>query len=131
MALKADMIYLYNSNYDFEDTRGGCIFAQLDPAFYLANRAGFIDVNLKLEKLCRKFQKAKSTYWEDSKCKGYTFGFLREDGAEFAIRILPNNHLDVIAYWKDLLPIKGDSIAIFDYEIQEYTNFVRWLEDEI
>jgi hypothetical protein len=93
------MIYLPNPNFDFE----GCYKRPCPEIFP------------DLDEICKKFQKSRSSYWDKTYCKGYSFGFLREDGAEFAIRIItvpiikkPGHPKwavqgggDTLLYWKD------------------------------
>lgn len=133
MAFEKNMIYLPNSNYNFRDTKGGGTVAQLKPNYFLANKKGMLEPKIELNKLCEIFQKAKNNYWDDTKCKGYCFAFIREDGAEFAIRILDNTFQDVLGYWRDLTYPKSirHHIEIFDHEIKEYQNFLGWLEEEV
>jgi|GEM_PF-5760926 len=87
------MIYLPNPCYNFESSSSGFV-AQLNPL--LESSA------VNLDKLCKVFKRARSNYWDSTISKGETFCFIREDGAEFAIRILKNSSLDVIGYWRDI-----------------------------
>lgn len=114
------MIYLPHPNYNFEDEKGrsGAV-AQLERR--LSWLGGLIDTNLNLDLVCKVFPSARSNYWENTITKGDTFCFLREDGAEFAIRVIPNVHMDVMGYWKDI-PCSTED--------EEFTKFIRWLENE-
>lgn len=126
------MIYLPNPKFDFENCEGGGILTQLFPTKYIANTRG-IEVNLDFTRLLSKFKNAQSNYFDNTRCPSWTFCFLREDGAEFALRVIPNTFMDVIGYWKDLL-YPGDDLSYgktFDYAMNEYTKFLRWLEPQI
>jgi len=104
------MIYLPHPTFDFEGANGGSVSGFVpkngkvsEPVWQTANRNLFflpiweIDVN----NVISKFDKARSSYWEGRyyKSPDTTYCFLREDGHEFAIRLInADQKWDIITY---------------------------------
>ena len=108
------MIYLPHPKFDFEEARhlmvGNCNSFPIDA-----------------KKIIKRFPEAKSDYWEYARHYGPSYCFVREDGAEFAIRFIRNYDLyygddlcygDVIGYFKDLTT---------ESFYQEYVKFLNYL----
>jgi len=110
------MIYLPHPKFDFETARhlmvGNCNSFPIDA-----------------KKIIKRFPEAKSDYWEYARQTiqyyGLSYCFVREDGAEFAIRFIRNYDLydygdygDVIGYFKDLTT---------ESFYQEYVKFLNYL----
>lgn len=148
------MIYLPHPKFDFEDVDviNGGILGVCYPSPPSA-RWHFLPVNA--ETVINRFPKAISLYWCKNKTQSVTLGFVREDGAEFAIRFLkstvfaPHGFGEIIGYWKDIVwpeepmtsrsprisvNIQGYDIETVEkkreYDRQEYAKFVKWLARE-
>lgn len=84
---------------------------------------------------------SKSDYWENCTCAGPSYCFVREDGAEFAIRFLRNGGVkkfgdsygDVLGYWKDLHGLDYSNLDYSNFELfhscerAQYLEFVEYL----
>lgn len=152
------MIYLPHPKFDFDGVgviSGGIIgvcFTQWHNAGPPAvNRLAIPLVDVDVESVINRFPKAISLYWLRNKTQSVSLGFVREDGAEFAIRFLkstvfaPNGYGEIIGYWKDIvwsrepntlavtpLSVWPDDVAPAyilkrEYDRQEYAKFVEWL----
>ena len=94
---------------------------------------------VNVERLINRYPEAISLYWCKNKTQSVSLGFVREDGAEFAIRFLkstifaPNGYGEIISYWKDIVWTEEESpgedyyILKREYDRQEYAKFVEWL----
>lgn len=132
------MIYLPHPSFNFEDKeiRGGGIVGTCSGAVKPAYLYGFLGNPINADEVIKRFPKAKSDYWENCKCSGPSYCFVREDGAEFAIRFLKNggqkkfgdSYGDVIGYWKDLHGLDNSNFILFtECEKAQYLEFVEYL----
>lgn len=143
------MIYLPHPKFDFDDVDvidggivGVCYPNSLEncPIPGLHYKGNEI-IQINAETVINRFSKAISLYWCKNRTQSVTLGFIREDGAEFAIRFLkstvfaPDGFGEIIGYWKDIVWPKEinhpDRIvrvqAKREYDRQEYAKFVKWL----
>lgn len=161
------MIFLPHSKFDFDDVgviSGGIIGVCcpiINPPPYNDNSqscrlaSGTIPeirtFPVNVERLINRYPEAISLYWLRNKTQSVSLGFVREDGAEFAIRFLkstvfvPNGYGEIIGYWKDIvwsrepntlavtpLSVWPDDVSPAyilkrEYDRQEYAKFVEWL----
>jgi len=81
---------------------------------------------VNVQDVISKFDKARSSYWEGRyyKAPDTTYCFLREDGAEFAVRFIRADswRWDVIGYWA--------GIESWNTEKSPMIEFKAWLEDQ-
>lgn len=162
------MIFLPHSKFDFDDVISGGIIGVccpiINPPLYNDNSqscrlaSGTIPeirtFPVNVERLINRYPEAISLYWCKNKTQSVSLGFVREDGAEFAIRFLkstifaPNGYGEIISYWKDIVWTENnrvDAVGIYssmaeaekagedycilklEYDRQEYAKFVEWL----
>lgn len=141
------MIYLSHPKFDFEDVDiidGGIVGVCFDPIrdnFPIGYVPGFLDVPVNAESIINKFPESISLYWAKNRTQSVSLGFVREDGAEFAIRFLkhtvfsPNGFGEILGYWKDIIWPREinytDRIirvqSKLEHDRQEYAKFVEWL----
>lgn len=153
------MIFLPHSKFDFDDVISGGIIGVccpiINPPLYNDNSqscrlaSGTIPeirtFPVNVERLINRYPEAISLYWCKNKTQSVSLGFVREDGAEFAIRFLkstifaPNGYGEIISYWKDIVwtennrpqywYLAGEDYCILkrEYDRQEYAKFVEWL----
>jgi len=155
MAIGPDMIFLPHSKFDFDDVgviSGGIIGVCcpiINPPLYNDNSqscrlasGAFPEIrtfSVNVEHLINRYPEAISLYWCKNKTQSVSLGFVKEDGAEFAIRFLkstifaPNGYGEIISYWKDIvwteegLPGEDYYLLKREYDRQEYAKFVEWL----
>lgn len=114
------MIYLPHPEFKFEGSEGGGCLGYLNPennlTQWIKEYSCLQHYSVDVEKLISKFKKHKTSYWETSIVRGNmyrsrskgecSFGFLREDGNELAIRIILNQNKDLIGYWRPAFPLE-------------------------
>jgi hypothetical protein len=107
------MIYLPHPNFKFEGSEGGGCVGYLNPdnkiKDWVKQFSHLGHYNVDLDKLISKFDKYRSYYWDGVKRLERTsisFGFLREDGNEVAIRVIENAAHDLVGYWRPSLPLE-------------------------
>lgn len=107
------MIYLPHPNFEFEGSEGGGCVGYLNPnnqiKDWVKQYSYLSHYTLDIDKLISKFDKYRSYYWDGNlrlKRTSISFGFLREDGNEIAIRIIENKAHDLIGYWRPSRPLE-------------------------
>jgi len=129
------MIYLPNPYFIFEKSNGGGIAGMVLLEGESEMRETFKGCDfleqavselwrVNIQDVILKFDKARSSYWEGRhyKAPDTTYCFLREDGAEFAVRFIKANGLrwDVVGYWA--------GIDSWETAKSPITEFKDWLE---
>ena len=134
------MIYLPHPTFDFEGANGGSVSGFVpDPSGdglrwadevdrWQADNKNLIYLpiwKIDVNKIISKFDKARSSYWEGRHYKSpdTTYCFLREDGHEFAIRLIKSNVLDrLLQKWDIITYSRGLHI------LHNIVEFKIWLE---
>ena len=148
------MIYLPHPLFDFENSQGGIIgyakYAKpikliLGRPYKPSQIIGTDDRiwNINVDKVVSKFYKARFTTSFRSKALADTqsYGFLREDGNEFAIRFLRSQHIVMDGEWGQAIAVVGYWVysatastkvgpAIKPEDINKFNEFKIWLETE-
>jgi len=116
--------YIPNPRFNFEEADfGGYIFTWVNRIENYENPP--LETNLTPAKILSRFPKSITNYFKGGRAGGKDcFCFLREDGSEFAIRFINNEHMDIIPYWS--LFIKEDR----EKGQEEFIKFMDWLQQE-
>lgn len=123
------MIYISHPAFKFEGASGGHVIGCVNNC-NVFNTMVYVDHPFQYEKfnllnpdrIYSKFEKAKNPYENPY---DIAFSFLREDGAEFAIRFLNNINIDIIGYW-----IVEEEEPGTRYP-RSYYDFLEWLGDSL
>lgn len=136
------MIYLPHPSFNTDKADGGWIIGAVNikhPVY--SKHVKFENFHiLHPRRIKAKFEKSSFQYAPGFSrfASDFIFGFLREDGDEFAIRFINNQNIDILGYWttreseEEKKKFYGpDRKAIGSLMPQSYFEFLDWLEQSL
>jgi len=120
------MIYIPHPTFNFEKSQGGYVIGSV------FGQISFTEENIfsglpRPENIESHSLAISSCYWNPRKYR--TYSFVREDGKEYAIRLIFNANVDVIGHWSSEVEAEEKTVIITGFGgkvAASYVEFVRW-----